>query len=223
MPPTAAIIFDCDGVLVDSEPLANRVLSGILTENGVPMSPDECHEAFVGLNPRGVGAKLRDMRGIDLTHALVTEAVPRFMRVLESSGLPPIAGVVALLDVLRARRIPFAVASNSPIEELRLKLRLSGLTDYFAPHIHSGDALGMPKPNPGVYLHAAVALDTPPASCTVVEDTPTGTTAGVRAGMRVIGFCGTHPAIAPRLLNAGASQVVSDYSALTRALGLGPI
>lgn len=213
-----AVIFDCDGVLVDSEPLSNRVLSDVLTEHGVAMSPLECRETFVGLNPRGVASKLLATRGLDLTIPLTTLAVPRFMADLRRIGLPPIPGVRELLSELKARGTPIAVASNSPLEELRLKLELAGLTKDFDPHIHSGDALGRSKPDPGVYLHAAEILRVNPAACTVVEDTPTGVTAGVRAGMRVLGFAGTHPASADSLRVAGASDVFFGMAELTSCL-----
>jgi len=213
-----AVIFDCDGVLVDSEPLSNRVLSDVLTEHGVAMSPEECRETFVGLNPRGVAAKLLATRGVDLTTPLTTLAVPRFMADLRRAGLPPIPGVTQLLGTLRALGTAIAVASNSPLEELYLKLELAGLIGDFDPHIHSGDALGRSKPDPGVYLHAAKMLNVVPAACTVVEDTPTGITSGVRAGMRVFGFAGTHPASADALRRAGAAEVFLSMAELARAL-----
>lgn len=215
-----AIIFDCDGVLVDSEPLANRVLSDLLCENGVAMSPEECRDTFVGLNPRGVADRLRQLRGIDLSGPLLAEGSRRFMAVLERTGLAPFEGVEVAIRGLHARGLRLAAASNSPIDELRLKLRLSGLDGWFGEHAYSGDALGQSKPDPAVYVHAAARLGVEPAGCVVIEDTVTGVTAGVRAGMRVLGFMGTHPhaGYGRRLLEAGAERVIGSMNEIAALL-----
>jgi HAD superfamily hydrolase (TIGR01509 family) len=207
-----AVIFDCDGVLVDSEPLANRVLSDLLGEHGVAMTPEECREAFVGLNPGGVAKKLMATRGVDLTGVLVGQASERFMVSLEREGLTPVEGVADLLGRLRGGGVLLAVASNSPMPELTLKLRLAGLREWFGAHTHSGDQIGRSKPDPGVYLAAASGLGVAPTACTVVEDTPTGVRAGVAAGMRVIGFTGAHPEPGQdeRLVGVGAWRVARD-------------
>lgn len=212
----AAIIFDCDGVLVDSEPLANRILSDLLREHGVDMSPETCRDTFVGLNPRGVANRLKELRGVDLSGPLIAEGSTRFMAALEREGLAPVDGVVELLRDLSRRGVRLAAASNSPIDELRLKLRLSNLGDWFGEHAYSGDALGRSKPDPAVYLHAAARLGVAPARCVVIEDTVTGVTAGARAGMRVLGFIGTHPhaGYGRRLLEAGAERVIGSMNEL---------
>lgn len=210
----AAVIFDCDGVLVDSEHHANTVLSELLAEHGVSMTPDECRAVFVGLNPRGVGRRLLELRGVDLTGVLVRDASARFMRLLERVGVPLVEGVGAVLAGLAGAGVPVAAASNSPIEELRLKLRLSGLAGCFGPHVHSGDAIGRSKPDPAVYLAAAAGLGVAPGACVVVEDTVTGVRAGVAAGMRVIGFTGTHPdaGYGGALARAGAAVVAASMA-----------
>ncbi|CAG0948627.1 FMN hydrolase / 5-amino-6-(5-phospho-D-ribitylamino)uracil phosphatase [Phycisphaerales bacterium] len=218
---TAAVIFDCDGVLVDSEPLANRILSELLGEHGVTMSPEECRDTFVGLNPRGVANRLRELRGIDLSGPLIAEGSKRFMEALERSGLEPFEGVGTAIEALLRRGVRLAAASNSPIDELRLKLRLSGLDRWFGSHAYSGDALGQSKPDPAVYLYTAARLGVEPHRCVVIEDTVTGVTAGVRAGMRVLGFTGTHQVAAYglRLMDAGAARVFGAMAELEPLIG----
>lgn len=218
----AAIIFDCDGVLADSEPQANRVLSEVLAEFDIHMTPDECREVFVGLNPAGVASKVLAARGIDLRESLTAIVVPRFMALLHAEGLSPVPGADAAVRSVLALGALTAVASNSPRPELELKLDLTGLRGHFGPHVHSGDELGRSKPDPAVYLHAASRLGVPPAHCTVVEDTPTGVRAGVAAGMRVLGFTGAHggPAHAPSLLDAGASATLDSLADVARVAGL---
>ncbi len=214
-----AIIFDCDGVLVDSEPLANRVLSTVLAECGITMSPSECRRMFVGLNPPGVAARLEERTGVRLPPDVVAGMSARFMVELEREGLAPIPGAASLLGSLR---VPLAAGSNSPIDELRLKLRLSGLDRLIGRHAYSGHALGRSKPDPGVYLHAAAQLGVPADACVVVEDTPTGVRAGVNARMTVIGFTGAHAddADAGGLTGAGATYIAPTLSEVGRLLNV---
>lgn len=222
MPSVSAILFDCDGVLVDSEPPANRVLSEILAEHGVVMSHAECRDAFLGLNPRGVADRLMELRGVDVASPLIEQGSRRFVELLAVEGLPPLPGVIETIDKLARLSVPFAVASNSQLDELLFKLRLCGLYDRFVPHAYSADAIGKPKPDPAVYLHAAAMLGVDPALCVVVEDSPTGVRAGVRAGMRVLGFMGAHddPRHGRVLLDAGASVLFSHMRELVTLAGL---
>lgn len=209
-----AVLFDCDGVLVDSEPLANQMLSELFAAHGVVMSIPECRAAFTGLNPRGVAIRLLELKGLDLTDVLVNHASAYFVEALAKQGLPPLPGVLDALASLKSRGIPFAAASNSELKELTFKLRLAGLINFFAPHHYSGDELRRPKPDPAVYLHAAEQLNVKPSDCVVIEDSPLGVRAGAAAGMRVLGFTGTHddPSHADTLRRAGAAQTFADMS-----------
>jgi HAD superfamily hydrolase (TIGR01509 family) len=218
----AAIIFDCDGVLADSEPQANRVLSEVLAEFGILLSPDDCREAFVGLNPDGVAAKVLSTRAIDLRASLSAVVVPRFMALLRAEGLRPVPHAEEAIRSVLSLGARTAVASNSPRPELELKLELTGLRGLFGPHVHSGDELRRSKPDPCVYLAAAAALGVAPSRCVVVEDTPTGVRAGLAAGMRVLGFTGAHggPAHAPSLRAAGAHHTFGALSDVARLAGL---
>jgi len=218
----AAILFDCDGVLVDSEPLANRMLSDFFATRGVHMSVDQCRAAFTGLNPRGVGEKLLALHAVDLIQPLVLHASNLFMQALRRDGLTPLPGLLDALSAIRTAGIPIASASNSPLPELIFKLGLAGLLPAFAPHHYSGDELGLPKPDPGVYLHAAARLGVPPARCVVIEDSRIGVQAGVRAGMRVLGYTGTHDhaAHAAALTAAGAETTFNHMGRLAELLGL---
>lgn len=216
-------MFDCDGVLVDSEPQANRVISEVLADQGIMMTPEECREVFVGLNPGGVARRLIELRGIDLTAVLTTQIVRRFLAVLDRDGTAMVPGASDAISHFARRGVLLACASNSPLEELKLKLRIARLADRFGEHVHSGDALGRSKPDPGVYLHAAAGLGVEPAACVVVEDSATGVTAGVRAGMRVLGFTGTHAdaASAGRLIAAGAARTFARMEELPGLIDLG--
>jgi HAD superfamily hydrolase (TIGR01509 family) len=218
------ILFDCDGVLVDSEPAANMVFSHLLAEHGVIYSPEELARLFVGLNPRGAASRLVELTGVDLTGVIVAQLSGRFMAHVEREGVAPVAGVAALLGRLRERGVAIAACSNSPPAELTLKMRVSGLEGFFGRHIYSADALGAAKPDPAVYLHAALELGADPPRCAVVEDTVTGVRAGVAAGMRVIGFAGGSHASesehAGPLLDAGATGVARSMDEVAAMLRL---
>ena len=215
-----AVLLDCDGVLVDSEPVANRTLAAFLTEHGLAHTAEECARRFIGLNPRGVGARILAEGGPDLREALVRDFTPRIIDAMRD-GVPIVAGMDRLLAELASRGIPLAAVSNSPIEELSLKLRVTGLAKHFAGHVHSADALGIPKPAADVYLHAARLLGIDPRACVVVEDSPTGIRAGVAAGARVIAFTGAgHAAPDEVLRGAGAHEIARDAAELRSLLGL---
>ncbi|MGE3107770.1 MAG: HAD family hydrolase [Phycisphaerales bacterium] len=215
-----AILFDCDGVLVDTEPLANQMLSELITSHGVPMSPLDCRAAFTGLNPRGVARRLIELHNLDLSKPLVNVASAHFMTALKKNGLTPLQGVAETLRRLQELNIAIAAASNSPLDELVFKLDLAGIIAYFAPHHYSGDALGRPKPDPAVYLHAALHLGVAPSDCIVIEDSPLGVRAGVAAGMTVWGFTGTHPdpSHSRVLLHAGAHRCIERIDAIAAEL-----
>jgi len=217
-----AIIFDCDGVLVDSEVLALEVELGSLAEIGLDYSRSEFVARFTGRSNDAFFALLeedsmaRRGRGLpegfrDACHAKYRAA---FERLVEIPGArEAIAGV----------KLPKAVASSSTREGLDKKLRMTKLWDLFAPHIYSADHVVHAKPAPDLFLHAADALRVAPATCLVLEDSTNGIAAARAAGMRVWGFTGGgHMDVASdaRLLSAGAERIVPGWLDAAKAFAL---
>lgn len=218
MPSTAPIIFDCDGVLVDSEPIANRVMAALLNEHGYAITPEQSIARFVGKTLQAEMDMLRADGRPDLAEIIGRELVPRTLAAFERE-LRPVAGIPELLHRLAGR--PLAVASGSTPDRLTLSLRVTGLTRFFDPHIYSSTLVANPKPAPDLFLFAAARLNVPPCSCVVVEDTVGGVQAALAAGMRPIGFiAGSHatPALGQRLREAGAAEVVASADELSALL-----
>ncbi len=194
-----AVIFDCDGVLVDSETLACRVLVEYVAELGLTLALEEAIALFKG---RKMAESVVDVEQ-RLGRAVPDGFVPNFrVRCAEAfqTHLKPIPGVET---VLRTLSVPFCVASSGPREKMELTLGITGLRAYFENRIFSAYEVGSWKPDPGLFLHAAQALNIPPRACAVVEDSLSGVQAGVAAGMTVFGYAAGVDA-AP-LIAAGAS------------------
>jgi HAD superfamily hydrolase (TIGR01509 family) len=179
-----AIIFDCDGTLVDSEHLGNQVLVECVAELGLHLSLAEALGLFTGLKMAETVALIEARLGRPVPPDFVPELRDR-MSVAFKARLQPIAGVEA---VLRSVRQPYGVASNGPRDKMELSLRTTGLLAYFGDRIFSAYEIGSWKPEPGLFLHAAKALGVPPERCAVVEDSVVGVRAGRAAGMAVFGF-----------------------------------
>ena len=210
-------IFDCDGVLVDSELIALDVLSQMMGEFGVPMSIVQCEDAFMGMHIADIIRSIegRIGRGLpsDEGSRMRVRMIDRFKRELQ-----PVVGVADMLRRLDGAR---CVASSSDVERVALTLALTGLDGFFGVHIFSGTEVPRGKPAPDLFLHAAATMGFAPADCVVVEDAVAGVRAGIAAGMRVIGFTGgshTNASHAARLREAGAATVVAHMSALPAAL-----
>ena len=183
----AAVLFDCDGVLVDSEPITDRVIAANLTRHGLPLAPEAIHDLFRGGTMAGVGAEAR-RRGADLTEDWVEEVYGEMFAAL-ALGTPLIPGVAALLDALDAAGIPYAVGSNGPQRKMAVTLgQHPDLYRRLAGRIFSRHEVGRPKPAPDLYLHAAAALAAAPAACVVIEDSLTGVRAARAAGMACFGY-----------------------------------
>ena len=193
-----AVIFDCDGVLVDSEHLAMEIWVEMAAEYGYALSLDDALEAFRGGEMAKCVAHLEGLLG----HKVKAEFVPDFR---ERSAerfrvqLRPIDGVT---DVLNGLDVPFCVASNGPVEKMEVSLRVTGLWDYFDGRIVSAYRVGSFKPEPGLFLAAAQLLDMPPQRCAVVEDSVPGVKAGIAAGMSVFAICSPNEAASFRALGA---------------------
>jgi HAD superfamily hydrolase (TIGR01509 family) len=183
-----AVLFDCDGVLVDSEPLTNGVLRDMLEELGWSLTREECMRLFVGKAVKDERATIEARTGRPLTDAWLAQFRERRNQRLEAQ-LTPIAGAPdAVAQVHAAVQGRIACASGADRFKVELQLAKCGLMPYFEGRIFSGHETPRSKPAPDVYLAAAAALQVDPGRCLVVEDTVTGVTAGVAAGATVFGY-----------------------------------
>lgn len=189
-----ALIFDCDGVLVDSEVLSMAELMRLIQNRDLPITEPEAYDLFLGTSTSHEIAYLRERFGIDITADLsdFRDRLADRFRV----DLLPIPGIESALDRIGG---PRAVASSSNPERLRLSLGLTGLWDQFAPHVYSASMVKHGKPAPDLFLLAAERLGAAPADCVVIEDSPAGIRAARAAGMRVVGFLGGNHAGPARL------------------------
>lgn len=211
----AAVIFDCDGVLVDSEILAIEVEIALLAECGLVYEPDHYRHRFLGLNDAAFRAALeidaRERTGRPLPKDFLHKAHRQRWDACQTR-LTEVAGCAAAVSVLA---LPKAVASSSGADFLREKLRLTGLLAAFDPHVYSADLVARAKPHPDVFLHAADRLGIPPERCLAIEDSVNGVTSARAAGMTVWGFSGgghMDGAAAARLAEAGADTVIGSWA-----------
>ncbi len=209
---TRLIIFDCDGVLVDSEPIAVRIDVEMLAEVGVTMSEAEVIERYVGRSPQVIVAETEATIGGPLPDGWFERGEAR-IREAYATELRPVAGVA---DALHAIEDPICVASSSGHDSLRYKLELTGLYERFAGHIFSAAEVANGKPAPDLFLHAASRMGAAPDECVVVEDSRYGVQAARAAGMDALGYAGgVTPAHA---LEGPRTVVFDDMRALPRLL-----
>ena len=201
----AAVIFDCDGVLVDSERMEVAMVGRALRWFDCDADPAEVHDCHRGGTLRGILDDVCAAAGVEFTEDLVQRyRAEQLTHLREVPLVPGAAELVAAAPALRA------IASGGPMAKMEVTLEVTGLWDAFAPHIYSCYDLGTHKPEPGVYLHAAARLGVPAAACVALEDSPTGVRAAANAGMQVIGLA--RDVEADALLAAGAHRTVSDLS-----------
>ncbi len=181
------VIFDCDGVLVDSEPVTNEILQADLAARGLQMSQERIDHLFTGGTMAGIGDKARAM-GVEIPQDWVALIHAQMHKRL-AEGTPLIEGIVPVLDRLDAAGIPYAIGSNGSDAKMVITLgQHEGFRERFGDRIYSAYTLGVAKPDPELYLIPARNAGVPPERCVVIDDSPTGCLAGVRAGMRTLGF-----------------------------------
>ena len=206
------VIFDCDGVLVDSEPISNRILTGMLNDLGLPYTQQRTMDRFVGRSMPSCVALIEEELGAPAPAGFTEEFHRRTVAAFDEE-LEPVAGIREVLDMIRW---PHCVASSGDHAKLRATLTRTGLYDRFAGRIHSAQDVARGKPHPDLFLHAAAAMGADPARCAVVEDSILGVQAGVAAGMRVLAYAGT---VGERALSAaGAHHVFHQMSELPALL-----
>lgn len=215
-------IFDCDGVLIDSEIISATVTSEILNDEGIAMTAEEVTSRFAGLASGEMEAILSEETGLPVSGRIKERIQAEFdRRIVHVKAVP---GVAELLDTLDG---PRCVGSNADSAYLKRALTSAGLYDRFKPYVFSAGEVGTRKgkPDPNVFLHAAQELGVAPSDTIVIEDSFAGVSAAVRAGMRAIGFTGgahSWPGHADALMEAGAETVVrrhSDILAVIEAFG----
>ena len=210
---TELIIFDCDGVLVDSEIIALTVLAAAASEEGAAMGADEAIRSFRGLKIADCVREIERRSGRRVRETFVAD-LRRATALAFDAGLKPIEGIHAALAEIT---VPVCVASNGPMSKLTHTLGLTKLLGHFEGRIFSAYEVGSWKPDPGLFLHTAKTLGVHPSRCVVVEDSLSGIHAANAAGMRVLGFTGGDPDV-ERELGAVCAQLFHRMSDLPRLL-----
>jgi HAD superfamily hydrolase (TIGR01509 family) len=211
------VIFDCDGVLVDSETISNTVLARLLTEQGLPTTLAEARRDYQGQLLADTIAQAQARLG----HALPENWLARLERErteIFRRELRPVSGAAAAVESILAAGVTVCVASQGKLEKTRLSLELTGLDRLFpAETLFSAYQVPRGKPYPDLFLHAAAAMGAEPGACTVVEDTPSGVVAAVTAGMRVLGYTADSD---ERALRAAGAESLRSLAELPALLGL---
>lgn len=216
-----AVLFDCDGVLVDSEGLTNDVLRDMLEERGWNLSAQDCMQIFLGRLVRDQRELIEHHTGQPLTEAWLEQFRERRDQALRAH-LVAIPNAVAAVQQVHARyQGRIACASGADRGKVELQLRKVGLMPYFEGRIFSGHELPRSKPHPDVYLAAAAALGVPASACAVIEDTAIGATAGLAAGATVLGYCpgGAGHGTAQQMRELGVRTLFGDMAELPGLLG----
>jgi HAD superfamily hydrolase (TIGR01509 family) len=203
------VIFDCDGVLVDSEVLSNEVLARELTVEGLPTTMVQARRDYQGLLLTDIlhAAEARLGRPLpeDWTARYERARAEVFRR-----DLQPVAGAGELVRQFRAVGVAVCVASQGKLAKTDLSLELTGLAELFPPDVRfSAWQVARGKPHPDLFLHAAAELSAQPQRCLVIEDTPSGVEAGVAAGMRVLGYCADSD---PRALQEAGAELIASLA-----------
>lgn len=215
MPKPDLVIFDCDGVLVDSEIVAARVEAELLTASGFEISPEELAETYAGLTFKDILMRVEEISKIPFQISLIDRADELVDRKLRAE----VRAIEGVHEAVAAVPAPFCICSNSRTERIEFMLERVRLLPLFAGRIFSAleTPTGKPKPAPDVFLHAAEALGAEPSRCFVIEDSVHGVAGAAAAGMRVIGFTGashSYPGHADALTEAGAETVIRRWAEL---------
>ncbi|PLK70363.1 hydrolase [Rhizobium sp. TH135] len=187
--PIRLVIFDCDGVLVDSEGIALEVLVEALAEKSISLTTGEAADRFLGRSLGSLTDVVRSEFGVEIDPPFLA-GMREVLYARFRAELKPLPGVAAVIDGLKATDVDCCVASSSQRERIELSLSVTGLLPRLAPHIFSATMVKNGKPAPDLFLHAAAAMGVAPESCLVIEDSPAGISAARAAGMKVVAFTG---------------------------------
>jgi HAD superfamily hydrolase (TIGR01509 family) len=216
------VIFDCDGVLVDSEALSLSALLGMIRTAGGSIAEDAAYEHFLGKSMKSVREILARDFGLVVTDAHLTDMRVELMRRFREE-LRPVPGVSEMLPRLG---LPYCVASSGTLDRIRYALDVTGLLGLFEPHLFSAAMVARGKPAPDLFLLAAERMGVAPQACVVVEDSPAGVAAARAAGMTVFAFTGGahagNPALKARLASIKPDFIFADMLQLPDLIaGLG--
>jgi HAD superfamily hydrolase (TIGR01509 family) len=207
------VIFDCDGVLVDSEVISCRAHAETLTRHGYPITADQVFDRFLGRSMRKTTLEIEAELGRPLPEDFHTQVYAEIFRLFAAS----LEATPHIEETLAAITTPVCVASSGPPEKISTSLNHVGLYGRFAPHIFSAVQVSNGKPAPDLFLFAAEQMRTPPARCLVIEDSVAGVTGALAAGMLVFGYHGgshCRPDTADALRAAGAAATFDDMRQL---------
>ena len=207
------VIFDCDGVLVDSEVISCRAHAETLTRHGYPITEDQVFDRFLGRSMRQAILEVEAEMGRNLPDDFHTQVYAEIFRLFAAS----LEATPHIVETLAAITLPVCVASSGPPEKIRTSLNRVGLYDRFAPHIFSAVQVKNGKPAPDLFLFAAEQMKVSPARCLVIEDSISGIAAALAAGMTVLGYHGgshCRPGHAGTLRAAGAALTFDDMRQL---------
>ena len=213
---TGLVIFDSDGVLVDSEPIASRVLADVLTDFGFATSSRDAIDRYTGISLKAVLAKIEAEWGHPLPDEFAATLRQRDVAAFQAE-LQPMPGVLETLEALDRLNVAKCVASSGTPAKLRVTLGVSNLSRCFEPHIFSAEMVERGKPAPDLFLYAAERMDVRPDACVVIEDSVPGIKAAQAAGMRSFGFIGgghVPPDLGTTLIKAGAALVFAQMTDL---------
>lgn len=214
----AAVLFDCDGVLADTEALHDRIIAEEIATLGWPITPEEASRRFRGQAWEAIAPQIEQRLGAGAVPGdFLQGIIARVLRGLEEET-PPVPGAAEAVAAIQAAGIPVAVASNSSRPELATKLRRLGLAEAFRGRTFSVNDVDRPKPAPDMYRAAAASCGADPHRCVVVEDSVAGARAGLAAGCRVLGLA--HSDAAAAGLAAAGAEVFTRMDDLPGLLGL---
>jgi HAD superfamily hydrolase (TIGR01509 family) len=206
------VIFDCDGVVVDSEPIGNRVFRAFLADIGITMSEREIYANFLG---RALADSLEIVEQ-RLGRRLASDVVARYRATRDRTLREEIQPIDGVEHIVKSLRVPYCIASSGDYDKMCVTLGVTGLLPLFDGRVFSANDVPRAKPAPDVYLHAAERMGVAPASALVIEDTVPGVTAAHAAGMTVIGFTPLTPA--DELIAAGATDTAAQMCELALLL-----
>ncbi len=215
---TDLIIFDCDGVLLDTEAIYTQVDVKRLAQFGVKMVAADVAARFAGKAHSDAWAELSREFGFALPENWIDDILAECMALFEK-GLKPTIGTVDMMDLLVKQDIRFCSASTTAYDRLKRNMEVGGLSSYFGDNIFSASQVARPKPAPDVYMFAAEQMGVAPEACLALEDSATGAAAAVAAGIPVLGFTGgghSYPEHGKALLDAGCFDVICNMLELEK-------
>ncbi len=211
------VIFDCDGVLVDSEIIYKKVELAALAEIGMVYEPVAFQKRFLGRGEQAFFAELEKDHQEQFRTPLPKGFPEKLMNTVKAKFEAELAAIPTIIETLATLNVPKCVASSSGTALLHRKLALTGLADYFGDHVYSADVVAHPKPAPDLFLYVAAQMETTPENCIVVEDSRNGVLAGKAAGITTIGFIGgghCDEEHGQTLREAGADDIIADMNDL---------